>query len=269
MKNVRIYKDDIRIHILRSLFFTDTVLVVLSSMIITLVLFLVFRFILHFFNWTYFISSAIIADIFFVTFITQRVDNQPIYKVAARAVSFKKSKKQNRYKDIEPYFTDFTIQDGHIYRKNNITRMYEIEPYDIALLNDQDREHFFSKLKQVIQILPIRIQFIVRKERSNLKDYSRHFFSLYKSSNLRTESHIKKYAQDLCNLIEEESVFITRHYAILSVPCRLSNIQHRVEAINKLNDVGLRFAAGLHQSNISVRPLENDELVSFVQATLR
>ena len=34
-------------------------------------------------------------------------------------------------------------------------KLYEVEPFDIALLNDQDREHFFVKLKQMIHVLDV------------------------------------------------------------------------------------------------------------------
>ncbi len=54
MKSVRIYKDDIRVHILRSLFFTDSVLVVSGTVFMALILYLVFHYILHIFQLSYF-----------------------------------------------------------------------------------------------------------------------------------------------------------------------------------------------------------------------
>ncbi len=269
MKNVRIYKDDIRVHILRSLFFTDTVLVVLGSLIITTTLYLFFHYVLHFFNWGYFISSAIVTVIFFVTFITQRIDNQPIYKIALRATTLKTTKKQRRYRELEPYFVDFTIQDNHIIRKGSIIRMYAVESFDVALLNDQDREHFFVKLKQAIHTLPSQVQFIVRKEKVTSNDYSKHFFSLYDASNKKREPLIAQYTHDLKNLLEEETFFITRHYAVFSVSCDTAKPYVKIEAMKKLNDIGMRFASALSQCNISVRPLENTELMEFSQSTLR
>lgn len=204
-----------------------------------------------------------------MTFITQRIDNQPIYKIALRATTFKTTKKQHRYRDIEPYFTDFTIQDNHIIRKGSMIRMYEVAPFDIALLNDQDREHFFVKLKQAIHILPSQVQFIVRKEKATISNYSRHFFSLYNSSDTQREPLIGQYVEDMKRLLEEEIFLITRHYAVFSVACNPANPHAKIEAMKKLNDIGLRFASALSQCHISVRPLENQELVAFAQSTLR
>ncbi len=269
MKNVRIYKDDIRVHMLRSLFFTDTVLVGVSSLIIASILYLIFHYVLHVFNWGYFISSLVVTVIFFVTFITQRIDNQPIYKIARRASMFKTTKKQQRYRDLEPYFVDFTIQDNHIIRKGSIVRMYEVEPFDIALLNDQDREHFFVKLKQAIHTLPSQVQFIVRKGKATSSDYSRHFFSLYDSSNEKREPLISRYVEDMKRLLDEETFLVTRHYAVFSVACTTTKPNEKIEAMKKLNDTGLRFAASLSQCNISARPLESEQLMEFAKLTLR
>ncbi len=269
MKNVRIYKDDIRVHVLRSLFFTDTVLVVLGTVIIGLVLYLVFKYILHLFQWNYYLSSLIVTTIFFIGFVTQKVDNQPIFKVVPRLITFKTGKKEKRYRELEPYFTDFNIQDNLIIRSGSIAKMFEIEPFDVALLNEQDRENFYIKLKQAIHTLPAQVQFIVRKEKAENKDYSRHFFSLYESSTPNREGLISQYIKDLAHLLETETLFITRHYAVFSVACNTNKTSDLVAGIKKVNDMGISFAAAMSTSNISVKPLTNEELVKFMSSTLR
>lgn len=269
MKSVRIYKDDIRTHILRSLFFTDTVLVVTGSIIIAVALYAVFAYGLHFFNWSYYLSALFVGIIFFISFITQKIDNQPIYKIVPRAFTFKSSKKEKRYTDLENYFTDFSVQDNHIIRKNSVIRIYEIEPHDIALLNDQDREHFFVKLKQTIHILPTQIQFIVKKEKAKTTDFSKHIFSLYKNSDKKRESLIKQYTNELNTVITSSNFMMTKHYAVLYVQCQTHNPHSKIEAIKKLNDLGLRFASGLSFCNVSIKPLSNEELVIFAREILR
>ena len=89
MRNVRIYKDEIRTHILRSLFFTDTAIVIAGSIIISGGLYLLFQYGLHISNVGYYISSVIVSIVFFIAFVTQRVDNQPIYKIFPRATAYK------------------------------------------------------------------------------------------------------------------------------------------------------------------------------------
>lgn len=269
MKNVRIYKDDIRTNILRSLFFTDTVIALVGATVIAVILFVIFKYILLFFDLGYYMLSLLTCEIFFLGFITQKIDNQPIYKIVPRSILYKSSKKNMRHADIDPYFTDFNVQDNLIIQKNSIIKMFEIEPFDIALLNDQDREHFFVKLKQTIHVLPARVQFLVRKERAKIADYSKHFFSLYNDSNSKREKLIHQYCQDLSSFIRENPLISTHHYAIFSVSCNTQKQQEKIKAVKKLGDISLRFASSIASCNIGVLPLENDELLQFAKNTLR
>jgi hypothetical protein len=269
MKSVRIYKDDIREHVLRSLFFTDTVLALGGAGVIAGIVFLIFHFVLHFFSWGSFGTVVLVSEIFFIGFITQKIDNQAIYKILPRGLKFKSGKKEHRHTDLEPYFVDFDIQDNLIIRKGSIVKLYAVEPFDIALLNDQDREHFFVKLKQMIHVLPSQVQFIVRKEEANVEDYSKHFFSLYNSSNTKRETLINHYVNDLSSLVKNHSFMTMHHYAVFSVSCDTKKAHEKVKAIKKLSDLGIRFASSLSACNISVQPLVDDQLLHVAQTTLR
>jgi len=269
MKNVRIYKDDIRQHILRSMFFTDNTLFIVGGLCLAGLLYLLLTYVIHAFNWNIYVASLIVLEIAFIGFITQKIDNQPIYKVVPRGILFNRSKKQHRQKELEPFFVDFTIQDNVIIRNNSITQLLEIEPFDISLLNNQDREHFFLKLKQVIHVLPSQVQIIVKKEKAKIADYSKHFFSLYAHSNAKRESLIAEYTNNLSTLVSESNFTATRHYAIFSVSCNPAKQNEKVQAIKKLNDMSMRFASALASCDISVRLLENEELINFTQNTLR
>lgn len=269
MKNVRIYKDDIRVHILRSLFFTDSVVVLSGMAASALGLYMVFHYLIHQFSWSYYISSLIVTTIFFIAFVSQKVDNQAIYKVVPRLITFKAGKKEKRYKDLEPYFTDFTIQDNLIVRSGSLTKLLEVEPFDVALLNEQDRENFFLKLKQAIHTLPAQVQIMVRKERATTKDYSKHFFSLYDGAARNREHLINSYVTDLSKLLETETLFVTRHYAVFTVPCNTGKVSDMTEGVKKINDLALSFAGALSACNIAVTSLQNEELVHFMTKTLR
>jgi len=269
MRNIRIYKDDIRVHVLRSLFFTDTILVVSGAAIIALFWYMIFNHVFHYFSWEYFISLLIISEIFFLGFITQKVDNQPIYKIVPRGATFQTGKKEFRQKDLEPYFIDFQVQDNLIIRRSSIVRVYEVEPYDIALLNDQDRENFFVKLKQMIHVLPSQVQFIVRKEKTKIEDYSTHFFSIYNQSEPAREPLINRYIQDFTHLIETHEFMTVHHYAVFSVSCNTAKPHERVRAIKKLNDGGIRFTSSMSACNINAKPLNSEDLIHFCKETLR
>jgi hypothetical protein len=269
MKAVRIYKDDIRTSILRSLFFTDTVLAVGGGLLIGGIVYIFFQTVLHYFIWGHFLAVLVISEVFFIGLITQRIHNQPIYKIIPRAITHMIRRKQMRYKDLDSYFTDFIIQDNLLIRKDSLVRMYHIEPFDIALLNDEDREHFFVKLKQMIHILPAQVQFIVRKEAATTADYSKHFFSLFNQADNKHEPVIAEYVEDMTDLLNKHTFFTVRHYAIFSVPANREKIQSKMNGIQKLNDIGRRFAGALQACNIEAKSLTNEELANFMQTTLR
>jgi hypothetical protein len=269
MKTVRIYKDDIRTNILRSLFFTDTILTAFSGLCIAIIIFILFKYLLHIFSWGSYLSTVIVTEVIFLILITQKIDNQSIYKIIPRGITYKLQGKEFRQAQLEPYFTEFIIQDNFIVRKNSIIRVYEVEPFDIALLNDQDKEHFFQKLKQTIHVLPSQVQFIVRKEKATVSDYTRHFFSLYKQSDQKREKLIFDYTHDLTRLIETDKFFTVKHYAVFSVEARSEKIKSKTNAIKKLNDMGIRFGSALQAAHIDVRILTNEELISFTQSLVR
>ncbi len=269
MRNIRIYKDDIRTHILRSLFFTDTAIVSAGIVFISVGIYLIFVYGFHFFDWGYYLSTLFVAIIFFIAFVSQKIDNQPIFKIVPRATTFSTSTKELRVTNIDPYFTDFHIQDDLIVRKDKLIRVYEIEPFDIALLNEQDREHFFIRLKQAIHVLPAQTQFIVRKVPAKSSDYSKHFFSLYDDSSSDRESLVHEYIENLTKLVDTSSFFITKHFAVLSVSCTTHKPQAVVEGVKKLNDSSSRLTASLVVCNISTKPVINEELKQFVRSILR
>lgn len=268
MRSVRIYKDDIRTHILRSLFFTDTALVITGSLVIAGIWYVIFAS-MQMFNWAYYLSALFVSIIFFFAFITQKVDNQAIYKVVPRAVSFQKSRKELRTKDIDPYFVQFELQENYIIKNNLLIQVYEVSPFDIALLNEQDRENFFVKLKQTIHTLPRQIQFIVKKERATSKDYSEHFFSLYKDSSPEREELIREYIENITDLVDSNNLMITKHYVVISVPCNPKSSESKESALKKHFDLSSTLSANLSLCQISMRQLDMPELVSFVKAILR
>jgi len=269
MKSVRIYKDDIRVHILRSLFFTDTALIVIGITFIVGTLYLFFEYVLHVFNLSYYISAVIVLSIFFIAFITQNIDNQPIYKLIPRLIGFKTSNKKKRYSNLDSLFTDFHIQDDAIVRKHELSKVYEVEPFDVALLNEQDRENFFIKLKQAIHILPNGVQLLVKKVKAKPKDYSKHFFSLYTNCDKKREQLIDTYIEDVSHLIENESLFITKHYAVFKTACNTSKTNDMVAGLKRLQEMGFRFASALSSCNITVKPLSSYELKNLCRSTLR
>ena len=269
MKAVRIYKDDIRVNILRSVFFTDTVLAAIGGLVIAGVLYFIFQYIFHLFHLGYYLSVLFLSELAFIAALTQKVDNQPVSHIFLRVITHSIKPKKLRGNSIDSYFTDFTIQDNMIVRPKSLIRIFEVEPYDISLLNDQDREHFFIKLKQLIHVLPSQAQFIVKKEQASIKDYSKHIFSLYSESSKKTEPLIEAYTHDLNNLVMTNEFNTLRYFAVFSVSADTSKTNSKLHGINKLNDATLRFASITSSCQMDIRPLTNDELVIYMKHTLR
>ncbi len=269
MKTVRIYKDDIRVNVLRSLLFTDTVLAVIGGLCIAAVLYVIFMYGLHLFQLGYYLSTLFVFELAFVALLTQKIDNQPISRLVPRAVTHSVSPKNQRAPKIDSYFTDFTIQDNMIVRPNALIRVFEIEPYDISLLNEQDREHFFVKLKQMIHVLPSQAQILVKKQQATIGDYSKHIFSLYSKSSGKTEALIENYIQDLTNLVKTNEFNTLSYFVIFSVSAETAKPKSTLAGISKLNDITLRFASAATSSNLTIRPLLNEEIISFMEQELR
>ncbi len=269
MRTARIYKDNIREHVLRSLLFTDNVIFIAFGACIAGILYVILQFGLHMFQWGLYISSVIVAEILFVGVATQRIDNQPIYQLIPRLFTFGTSKKKYRQKQITSYLTDFSISENFIIRQNNLIAVYNIEPFDIALLNDQDREVFFQHLKLALHVLPGRVQLIVRKETAKVSDYSKHFFSIYDQSDKKREPLINTYIEDLSSLVQTKKFLIVKYYAVFSVAFNPTKPQERVESTQKLHDMGVRFAGALHNCNVTTRQLTKEELVEFCRSQLR
>ncbi len=270
MKTVRIYKDNLREHILRSILFTDQVIFLGGGAVIAGLLYLILIS-THLFQWGLYISGVIVFEILFIGVLTQQFDNQPLYQLIPRLITYVPSKKKYREKDMPKDISDFQIRDNFIVHKSNLIAVFNIEPYDIALLNDSDREIFFNRMKASLHVLPSKIQIIVRKETATVSDYSKHFFSIYDQSERKREWLIDQYVQDLSKLVNTNKFLIVKYYAVFSVPFTDSKDKDPdlVEATQRLNDIQDRFFGALHAGNIESMQLSREELVEFCKSQLR
>src|SRR5579872_3228626 len=155
--SVRIYKDDLRQPIYRTLLLTDMAIFILIAVCIAGISYLFVHSLSRHFNWmTYFFLLGILEPTLLMV-ATLRIDNQHIYKILARASIFAVKKKKLRNKQLPAYYNDFTIQDDLLIRKKSISKVFRIHPYDISALNSSDRETFFTNLKQTLHILPAQL----------------------------------------------------------------------------------------------------------------
>lgn len=269
MRKARIYKDNIREHILRSLLFTDAAIFIFGAIILAAGIYLIFWKVLHYFDWGQFIASVFFTEVIFMIVITIKVDRQPAFKVLPRLIKHLLTSQKQRYAQLDKYYTDFKIQDSTVVRRKSIIRIYEIEPFDIALLNSQERENFYRNIKQVIHVLPSQLQLIVRRDKAKPADYSKHFFSLYGVSNKSREGFINKYIEGFTWMIEQGNFLVVRYYAVLSTYANTNKVADFVKANSKLDEIEQRFLSTLTMCGVQAQQLGNKELIRFYQSTLR
>ena len=269
MRTVQIYKDNLREHILRSLFLSDSALFFCTAAILAVSVFVIFRFVFHFFQLGPFLMIVLFVEVSFVLIATLRIDHQPLYRLIPRAIGFSARRKKYNAKNLETTTSDFRIVDSYIERKKQLLVVYEIEPFDVALLNDEDRELFYQRIKLMLHTLPGKVQFIVRKETARQTDYQKHFFSLYNNAQKNREKFISSYITDLTNLLGTEKFLMMKYYAVFSTSLSSTKEASLVTSSKKLFDMGRRLSSSLAPTHIITRQLRKEELVAFCKKQLQ
>lgn len=263
MKTVRIYKDNVREHILKSLFFSDSVLFIGGGLLIALSDFLLFKFGLHFFDLGAYLMTVFLFELGFALIATVKIEGQPLHKLIPRAIVFNITKKKEDLPKLEKTTGDFSVIDGYIRRKNSLIAMYEIEPFDIALLNEEDRDQFYHHIKMMLHTLPGAIQFIAKKEIAVTQDYQKHFFSLYKDSLPTRENLIADYLTDMTDIVNTGKFQVMKYYAILSTKLHSNDEIQFQNAVKLLYDQGARINSSLSQAHVTLHQLSKEELITY------
>jgi len=270
--SVRIYKDNLRQPIFRTLVLTDVVIFVLIGLFIAGFTYLLFRLTFQHINWlTYLFILGILEPTFFVI-ATLPIDNQKIYKILSRFLIFAISKKKFRGNQLGGYYNDFFIQDDLVIRKKSISKVFRINPYDISALNAADREAYFANLKQTLHILPSQLQVIVKKEVTTAKDFTDHFIHIYKSlpkGNKKKEEMVGNYQRDLEEFIAKEKLLTIKQYGVFAASVDTANVEEKIKTIGKLDDMYTRLSSSLEACHVTTRQLTNTELEEYMRRLLR
>ncbi len=269
MRTIRVYKDNLREHIFRTMFFTDTVVFLMLGIAIAVSVLLFYRLVLGINQPGIIVSTIFLLELFYALVATLKIDHQPLYKIVPRAVSFSFSKKQFTTNELGKTTGDFKITGNYINRKKKLIAVYEIRPFDIALLNNEERERYYNHIKTVLHTLPMRVQLISRKETATVNDYHEHFYSLYETANEKVNWLIESYIKDLSNLIETNDFQIMKYYAVFSTPLMGQGDKGFMEAAQKLEDMERRFSSGLALERIQTLQLNNKQLVAYFQNQFR
>ncbi len=269
MKTVRVYKDNLREHILRTMFFTDTALFIGAGLILAVGTVYVYKYILHIDQIGLIISTAFLLELFFALIATVKIDHQPLYKIIPRAVTYTVTKKSHTLKELKKTTGDFKVVGDYLIHKKKLIAIYEIRPFDIALLNDEERERYYQHIKTMLHTLPITVQLIVRKQKAKVEDYHDHFFSLYQSGNEKTNTLIGQYIKELSNTIEANEFQLMKYYAVFSRSLTSDHDDHFVESAQKLEDVVRRFSSALALEKIQTMQLTHEQLIAYCKGQFR
>ncbi len=265
--NIRIYKDNIRENIFRSLLFTDFVLFALGGFFLAIILWYIFQIFFRSINIVYYISVTVFIEIIFFSTLSLHIDNQPIYKIIARAIPFFLKNKQFRGNTLQAHFSDLYIQDDRIIRRKSVNQLFEITPYDISAINNNEREQFFTNLKQALHMLPSQLQVLVQKEVAKPKDFTDHFLSIYKTvkkGDTVRENLINQYQNDFEDFITSQQILTIKQYGVLSASADTTNPKAKIIAIGKTTDMFERLKSALETCKVTIKQLSQHEISALI-----
>jgi hypothetical protein len=259
----------LREHILRTLFFTDMALFIGTGILIAASTIAIYRYIFHITEFGLIASSIFILELFFSLIATLKMEKQPIYKLIPRALNFSVSQKQFAKQQVRKTTGDFKILGNYIIRKKKLIAVYEILPFDIALLNEEERERFYGHIKTMLHTLPENVQLILRKERAEVESYNKHFYSLFETANPKLDWMINRYIEELSGFITLNNFQIMKYYAVFSTSLISENDKHITLASQKLQDMVTRFSASLAFEKIQTIQLTKEELINYFKKQFR
>jgi len=269
MKTVKVYKDNLREHIFRTMFFTDTVLFLGTGLFLAVGIFVLYKFTFHLSPLGPLLACIFLAELFYGLVATLKIDHQPLYKIIPRAFIFSLTKKTLSLGEVAKTTGDFKIIGNYIVRHKKLIGVYEIRPFDIALLNDEERERYYQHIKTMLHTLPSKVQLISRKQRAGVKDYHEHIFSLYKSSNNAINPLLEQYINDLSVLIEQNNFQLMKYYAVFTATLLSESDIPYASAVQKLEDQVKRFSSALALERITTHQVSQDDLIALFQQQFR
>ena len=269
MRAVRIYKDNLREHIFRTLFFSNSVLFFGTGIFLAAITILIYTLTLKITDIGIIVSSIFLIELVFALIATLKIEKQPLYKIIPRAIQFNLSRKLYTKKQISQTTGNFKIIGNYIIRRKQLIAIFEIHPFDIALLNENERERFYHHIKMMLHTLPGKVQLILRKEKAKVEDYHSHFYSLFETANPKLDSLIGRYTKELSSLVELNEFQIMKYYAVFSTPLISEKDQTLTQAAQQLHDMSKRFGGSLATEKIQITQLNKEELIKYFKVQFR
>jgi hypothetical protein len=212
--------------------------------------------------------------IFCWAILSHEVDRQPAYTLILPYLQFMfNSKKLTKLKEI-----NFDVVDNLLIFKERIVVVFKLEPVDIMLLSEQDRQIFIKSIQNFLNNQRgIHIQILMRNRGADQSDYMKHFnnitsqqVSLHSKEmgNLR-ENKLAGYVEDMQVLLSKNIVPIRDYFILFEIKGNTSTSRKTIELIRKLEELSERMGNLLDQSKIRTNQLRDEKLEEFLQSFIR
>jgi hypothetical protein len=265
MREVRVYKDNMREHIFRTLFLTDTVIFFGFGIFLAFGMIFFLRILLHMTNMSLTIASILLLEVIYALIATATIDHQPLFKLIPRIITYGFSTKIHTKQHLLKTTGDFTIIGDYVKRQQKLITILQIHPYDISLVNDDERNRYYSHMKTMLHTLPGSVQFLSQKRIAKSTDYHEHFFSLFSNEHKKNSWLLKTYIRELSDLIDNNTLQLMHYYIVLSAPLITDNDTAFTNAVNRLSNMEKRVGSALSLEQIQITQLTHKELVDYFQ----
>lgn len=269
---VNIRKDKLHRGVLRTLLLTDKIIFILAGVAIAGFDFVLTAIIVGKIYWLWYWGMVAISEVLFYLIAMLHIDNQPIYKVAYRAIFYFFSGKKLRGGKIGAYFHNFFIQDNLLFRKSSINLVFRITPHEITGISDAKRQLFFSHVRNSLNMLTTQLQIIVRKEFAKKEDLTGHFLFLAENiekGDTNREAMLRNYRKDLLSFVENNKLLMWNFYGVFSAPADTGNTEDKVRGTGIVHDLFKRYLTSIQDTKVKAQQLENAEIISLAKKTLR
>lgn len=88
MRTVQVYKDNLREHMFRTMFFTDTVLFAGIGILLAMAIGFIYQFVLHITDFGLIAATIFLVELFYAVVATLKIDKQPLYKIIPRGINY-------------------------------------------------------------------------------------------------------------------------------------------------------------------------------------
>lgn len=144
----------------------------------------------------------------------------------------------NKFKDIKEVYNIVAVKDDSIVIKENNymynVYIYEVIPIILLDLSDDTKEILISKYKEFLRQVNFDFQVLIMNRKYNTKKY----FDSLRTDNINNSQLYNNYILDMENKLNNENIFETYFYIIVSLKhddyIKGDNVDNSVKILNKI-----------------------------------